>query len=109
MSLRISGKNLDIGEALRQRIDQKVEAAIAKYFDGAVNGHAVITPDGSEYSTERTLHLAFGLTVQADGRAREPYASVDQAVNRIEKQLRRYKRRLKEHHPAGADGRARQP
>jgi ribosomal subunit interface protein len=69
----------------------------------------VITPDGSGYSTDCTLHLASGVTLQADGRAHEPYASVDQAVNRIEKQLRRYKRRLKDHHPASADSRVRQP
>ena len=102
MSLRISGKNLDIGEALRQRIDEKVEAAIAKYFDGSVNGHVVITPDGPGYYTDCTLHLASGVTLQAEGRAHDPYASVDQAVNRIEKQLRRYKRRLKDHHGNGA-------
>jgi ribosomal subunit interface protein len=109
MPLRISGKNLDIGEALRQRVDEKVEAAIAKYFDGSVNGHAVITPDGSGFYTDCTLHLASGVTLQAEGRAHDPYASVDQAVDRIEKQLRRYKRRLKEHHPATADARVRQP
>jgi ribosomal subunit interface protein len=98
MPVRISGKNLDIGEALRQRVDEKVDAAIAKYFDGSVNGHVVITPDGSGYYTDCTLHLASGVTLQAEGRAHDPYASVDQAVNRIEKQLRRYKRRLKDHH-----------
>jgi ribosomal subunit interface protein len=98
MPLRISGKNLDIGEALRQRINEKVEAAIEKYFDGTVNGHVVITPDGSGYYVDCTLHLASGVTLQAEGRAHDPYASVDQAVNRIEKQLRRYKRRLKDHH-----------
>jgi ribosomal subunit interface protein len=109
MPLRISGKNLDIGEALRRRVDEKVEAAIAKYFDGSVNGHVVITPDGSAYCTDCTLHLASGVTLQADGHAHDPYVSVDQAINRIEKQLRRYKRRLKEHHPASADSRVRQP
>jgi ribosomal subunit interface protein len=98
MPLRISGKNLDIGEALRRRVDEKVEAAIAKYFDGSVSGHVVIEPEGSAYHSDCTLHLASGVTLQADGRAHDPYASVDQAVNRIEKQLRRYKRRLKDHH-----------
>jgi ribosomal subunit interface protein len=109
MPLRISGKNLDIGEALRQHIDEKVEAAIAKYFDGSVNGHAVIEPEGSGYHSDCTLHLASGVTLQADGRAHDPYASVDQAVNRIEKQLRRYKRRLKEHHPTNSETAERQP
>ena len=98
MPLRISGKNLDIGEALRQHVSQKLESATAKYFNGSVNGHVVITPDGSGYYSDCTLHLASGITLQADGRAHEPYASFDQAAEKIEKRLRRYKRRLKDHH-----------
>jgi len=109
MPLRISGKNLDIGEALRQHINEKLETATSKYFDGTVNGHVVITPDGSGYYADCTLHLASGVTLQAEGRAHDPYASFDQAAERIEKQLRRYKRRLKDHHPVGADSRERRP
>jgi ribosomal subunit interface protein len=107
MALRISGKNLDIGEALRQHVTEKLEAAISKYFDGEVSGHVVITPEGPGYFTDVTLHLTSGVTLQAEGRAHDPYASCDQAAEKSEKQLRRYKRRLKEHHPAGADSRAR--
>jgi ribosomal subunit interface protein len=109
MPLRISGKNLDIGEALRQHINEKLESATSKYFDGSVSGHVVITPEGSGYYSDCTLHLASGVTLQAEGRAHDPYASFDQAAERIEKQLRRYKRRLKDHHPVGADNRERQP
>ncbi|MEA2857276.1 MAG: hypothetical protein QOH98_1597 [Methylobacteriaceae bacterium] len=109
MPLRISGKNLDIGEALRQHITEKIEAAASKYFDGSINGHVVITPEGSGYYADCTLHLDSGVTLQAEGRAHDPYASFDQAAERIEKQLRRYKRRLKDHHPAGADTREGQP
>ncbi|GAC1335196.1 MAG: ribosome-associated translation inhibitor RaiA [Beijerinckiaceae bacterium] len=98
MPLRISGKNLDIGEALRQHVNERLESATSKYFDGSVNGHVVITPEGSGYHSDCTLHLASGVTLQVDGRAREPYASFDQAADRIEKRLRRYKRRLKDHH-----------
>jgi ribosomal subunit interface protein len=108
MPFRISGKNLDIGEALRQHVNEKLESAITKYFDGEVSGHAVITPEGSGYFSDVTLHLTSGATLQAEGRAHDPYASFDQAAEKIEKQLRRYKRRLKEHHPAGADARERQ-
>jgi ribosomal subunit interface protein len=98
MPLRISGKNLDIGEALRQHVNERLESATSKYFDGSVNGHVVITPEGSGYHSDCTLHLASGVTLQVDGRAREAYASFDQAADRIEKRLRRYKRRLKDHH-----------
>ena len=98
MVLRVSGKNFDIGEALRQHVKDKVEAASQKYFDGSVTGHVILDHEGSGYRCDCTLHLASGITLQAEGRAQEPYASFDQAAERLEKRLRRYKRRLKEHH-----------
>src|SRR5579884_2226780 len=100
MTLRISGKNIAIGESLRQHVHSMVEAVIGRYFDGSVSGHVVIAPEGSGYRSDCTLHLSSGMTLQAEGKAQAPYASVDQAVDRIERRLRRYKRRLKEHHPA---------
>jgi ribosomal subunit interface protein len=103
MTLRVSGKNLAIGESLRQHVHEKVEAAVGRYFDGTVSGHVVITPEGSGYRSDCTLHLSSGMTLQSEGKAQAPYTSIDQAVDRIEKRLRRYKRRLKERH-AGANG-----
>jgi ribosomal subunit interface protein len=100
MTLRVSGKNLAIGESLRRHVHEKVEAVIGRYFDGDVTGHVVIAPEGSGYRSDCTLHLSSGMTLQAEGKAQAPYASIDQAVDRIEKRLRRYKRRLKEHHAA---------
>jgi ribosomal subunit interface protein len=100
MTLRVSGKNLAIGESLRQHVHEKVEAVIGRYFDGDVSGHVVISPEGSGYRSDCTLHLSSGMTLQAEGKAHAPYASIDQAVDRVEKRLRRYKRRLKEHHAA---------
>jgi ribosomal subunit interface protein len=103
MTLRVSGKNLAIGESLRQHVHEKVEAVVGRYFDGTVTGHVVIAPEGSGYRSDCTLHLSSGMTLQSDGKAQAPYASIDQAVDRIEKRLRRYKRRLKERH-AGTNG-----
>src|SRR5436305_13925388 len=103
MPLRISGKNLDIGEALRQHVNEKLETATSKYFDGTVTGHVVITPDGSGYYAACTLHLASGVTLQAEARAHEPYASLDQAAERIEKQLGRHRRRHKDNHPLAGE------
>lgn len=105
MSLRVSGKNINIGEALRLHVTQRLEAATSKYFDGGVSGHVTISPEGSGYRTDCNLHLTSGFVLQADGRAQEPYASFDQAADRIEKRLRRYKSRLKSHHEHhGGDG-----
>lgn len=99
MALRVSGKNMNIGDALRQHVTERLEAATGKYFNGGVTGHVTIAPEGSGFRSDCTLHLASGVTLQADGRAQEPYASFDQAADRLEKRLRRYKSRLKSHHP----------
>jgi ribosomal subunit interface protein len=98
MSLRVSGKNINIGEALRAHITERLEQAASKYFDGGVSGHVTITPEGSGYRADCSLHLTSGIVLQADGRAQEPYATFDQAADRLEKRLRRYKERLKGHH-----------
>jgi ribosomal subunit interface protein len=110
MPLRVSGKNLDIGESLRSHVQDKVQALIARYFDGKVTGHVVIAPDGSAFRTDCSLHLSSGMNLQSEGRAHEPYASFDQAADKIERRLRRYKKRLKEHgsgHAPVADDRER--
>src|SRR5262249_40016697 len=101
MTLRVSGKNLDIGEALRLYVEQRIQAMAVKYFDGDITGHVTLEPEGSAYRTDCALHLSSGITLHAEARAHEPYASFDQAAGRIEKRLRRYKGRLKSHHPGG--------
>jgi ribosomal subunit interface protein len=97
MTLRVSGKNLDIGEALRRHVVEKVEATVARYFSGSVDGHVVVTRDGSAYRSECTLRLSSGISLHAEGRAHEPYLCFDQAAGKIETRLRRYKTRLKGH------------
>lgn len=98
MTIRVTGKHFDLGEAMRTHILEKVDAAIGKYFDGRVSGHVVVDHEGSGYRSDCTLHLSSGVTLHSEGRSHEPYASFDQAAERLEKRLRRYKRRLKEHH-----------
>ena len=102
MPLRVSGKNLDIGESLRRHVVEKVEAVVARYFDGKTSGHVVISPEGSAYRTDCSFHLSSGMNLQAEGRAHEPYASFEQAADKIESRLRRYKTRLKGHTAASA-------
>ncbi|MBV1705389.1 MAG: ribosome-associated translation inhibitor RaiA [Hyphomicrobiales bacterium] len=104
MSIRVSGKNLEIGDALRGRVLARVEGALAKHFDGTASGHVTLEPDGAAYRADCALHLSSGVTLLAEGRAHDPYASCDQAVERIEKRMRRYQRRLKGRHTAAPDG-----
>ncbi len=101
MTLRISGKNMDIGDALRSHVEARVEAALAKYFDGAVTGHVTIEPEGSGYRTDCVLHLATGVTLESTGTAMDAHAAFDQTAQRIEKRLRRHKRRLRDYSQNG--------
>jgi ribosomal subunit interface protein len=104
MPFRVSGKNIDIGEALRARVNERVAEATAKYFDGGFSGHVTIGRDGYGFRTECVIHLDSGIVLEADAVAPDAYASADQAAERIEKRLRRYKRRLRDHQAARIDG-----
>jgi len=105
MSFRVSGKNLDVGEALRQRINERIAEAMVKYFDGGYSGHVTIAKEGFWFRTECAIHLDSKITLQAEGRAPDAYASADQAALRVEKRLRRYHRRLKDHRSERPEGR----
>jgi len=98
MSLRISGKNLDIGDALRGQVEARIGESVGKYFDGGFSGHVTIEREGSGFRTDCVIHLDTGMGLQAVGRAVDPHVSFDLAAERIEKRLRRYKRRLRDHH-----------
>jgi ribosomal subunit interface protein len=97
MPFRVSGKNIDLGEALRERISSRVSEATAKYFDGGYSGHVTVGKDGFGFRTECVIHLDSGAVLEVDAFAADAYASADQAALRIEKRLRRYKRRRKDH------------
>jgi ribosomal subunit interface protein len=99
--LRVSGKNFSIGDAMRDHVIARIDTATQKYFSGSVSGHVIIDHEGSGYRSDCTLHLASGVTMHVEGRAHEPYASFDQAAERLERRLSRYKRRLKQHHTGG--------
>jgi ribosomal subunit interface protein len=100
MTFRVSGKNIDIGEALRGQVEARVSGAVAKYFDGGYTGHVTVAREGAGYRTDCVLHLATGMTLEASGLAHDAPASFDQTAERIEKRLRRYNRRLKDRHAA---------
>ncbi|WP_226780360.1 ribosome hibernation-promoting factor, HPF/YfiA family [Oceaniglobus trochenteri] len=98
MQYQISGKQIDIGEALQTHVQTEVDGMIGKYPGRPTDALVVFSKDAHEFICESVVHLSTGLTVQARGRAGEIYASFDSATEKMEKQLRRYKRRLKDHH-----------
>ena len=96
MTLRISGKSISVGDALRGRVTERTEEVLRKYFDGNYSGHITLSKDGPDFRTDCALHLDSGITLEADSSATDAYASADQALLMIEKRLRRYKSRLKD-------------
>ncbi|OYZ68158.1 MAG: ribosomal subunit interface protein, partial [Rhizobiales bacterium 24-66-13] len=89
MALRVSGKNIDIGEALRTRLSDRISEVIGKYFDGGWSGHVTVARDGSGYRSECMLHLDSGVNLQAHGNAHDANSCADAAVDKVEKRLRR--------------------
>lgn len=93
---RVSGKNVDVGDSLRERVTDKVSAALDKYFQHGWSGHTTISRDGPGFRADCVLHLDSGIVLEAHANAQDPVVAADDAVEKIEKRLRRYKRRLKD-------------
>jgi ribosomal subunit interface protein len=96
MTLRISGKSISVGETLRDRVSERTDEVLRKYFDGNYSGHITLSKDGFGFRTDCSLHLDSGVTLEAESNAADAYASADAALLMIEKRLRRYKSRLKD-------------
>lgn len=101
MALRVSGKSVDIGESFRGHAEARIDEVLAKYFDGGFDGHVTVEREGPGFRVDCAIHLDTGVTLGAEGHGQDVYQGFDRAADRIEKRLRRYKRRLKEHHPHG--------
>src|SRR5262249_3634981 len=106
MPFRVSGKNIDVGEALRERVNARVADAVAKYFDGGFSGHVAVGREGVGFRPECVVQLDWGIVLEAEPLAADAYASADQAAIRIETRLRRYKRRRKDRQRRWAGTRA---
>jgi ribosomal subunit interface protein len=100
MRYQISGKQIDIGEALQTHVRSEIDGAVGKYAGRPTDAQVVFSRNAHEFVCEAVVHLSTGLTVSAKGQAKEIYAAFSQCLERMEKQLRRYKRRLKDHHKA---------
>ena len=98
MQIKVTGKNLDVGNALRVHVEERLNQLRQKYFDGTVHAHVTVEKVRTGFHTDCALHLATGLVLQAQGDGADAHPSFDDAATHLEKQLRRYKRRLKDHH-----------
>src|ERR1041384_7177883 len=101
MPFLVSGKNIEVGGALRDRISARVLEALGKYFDGGFSGHVTVGKEAFGFQTECVVHLDSGIVLRADSMAADAYLSADQAAEKLEKRLRRYHNRLKDYHGNG--------
>ncbi|MEM1363204.1 MAG: ribosome-associated translation inhibitor RaiA, partial [Pseudomonadota bacterium] len=111
MRIQITGKHLDVGEALQSHVSQALLSVVEKYSGRPTDAAVVFSKRGSEFRCETNVHLSTGLTAQAHASAHEVYAAFEHCCEKMDKQLRRYKRRLKDHHkersqPVEAEGAA---
>ncbi len=98
MQIKVSGKQIDIGEALRTHVEDNVVAAVGKYFDRPIDAQVIFSRNAHAFRCDASVHLPTGLTAQARAENADIYVAFDLAAARLEKQIRRYKRRLRDHH-----------
>jgi ribosomal subunit interface protein len=102
MTLQVTGKNIDVGDALRAYVVERIEHTLDKYVGSSLSGHVWIEKERGAFRTDCSISLRTGLTLQSHGEAADAYASADLALERLDKRLRRYKRRLKRRHGTSA-------
>src|SRR5256885_11804704 len=98
MIVRVSGKQLEIGNALPEQVRQRLASSIGRLFNGGAESHVVFSREGPGFRADCTTHLDSGVVLKAEGSALDAYRAFDAAVDKLEKQVRRYKRRLRNHH-----------
>ncbi len=98
MDISIKGKQLDVGDAMRGYAEDQLNSAVSKYFDKALDATVILSRDGHMFRAEISVHAGRGMVMQGGARAGDPYPAFDGALDRITKRLRRYKRRLRDHH-----------
>lgn len=99
MTIQIVSKGIDVSKALRARITERLKEGVEKYFNRPSEAYVSISRDGSGFRVDCSLHLPSGAVLVSHGlSAGDAYAAADEAIHRLEKRLRRYKRKLRNHH-----------
>jgi ribosomal subunit interface protein len=98
MQLSVKGKQIDVGEALRQHVETRLNDVIGKYFNGSLDAHVTFSREAHMFRADITVHASRGLVLQSNASASEPYPAFDMAADRIAHRLRRYKKKIIDHH-----------
>ncbi|MFZ1725781.1 MAG: ribosome-associated translation inhibitor RaiA [Albidovulum sp.] len=98
MRYQISGKQMDVGDALQAHVKSELGGTVEKYSQRPTDANVVFSRNAHEFMCETIVHLSTGLTASAKGHATDVYSAFENCREKMDKQLRRYKRRLKDHH-----------
>jgi ribosomal subunit interface protein len=105
MKVSVRGKQLDVGDALRSHVESSLEHVLSKYFGNAMEAQVTLSREAHLYRASIQAHVGRQIQLAAQGEADQPYPAFDAAAERLSKRLRRYKRRLRDHHKeGGGDG-----
>jgi ribosomal subunit interface protein len=100
MHITVTGRHLDVGASLRRRVEEGLAAAVAKYFDRAIEAHVTFDKRGQFFLADIAVHVGRGIVAHSGGEADDPYLAFGGALDHLAKRLRRHKRRLRDHNNA---------
>ena len=98
MQVQVTGKHVDVGEALRMRVSDELSTSIAKYFDRGGGADVVVSREGNAFKVDCAVTLASGQQLTSHGLGGDAHMAFDAALQKMSKRIRRYKNRLKDHH-----------
>ena len=107
MQVTVSGRHLDLSDALRTRVEAQLDVIAHKYFDHALEANVTFGRARSFFTCDINVHAGRGLTLRGEGEAADAHAAFDDAAEHIAKRLRRYRRRVNGHSRDEAQGRVR--
>ena len=103
MLVTVKGKQVDVGDALRGHVESELVNAVGKYFANPQESQVVLTREAHLFRADVTVHVGRGIIVQGQGQAPDAHTACDDAIGHVAKRLRRYKRRLRDHHKPGGE------
>jgi len=98
MDINVTGRKMNVGDALTTHVEERLSTVADKYFSRTIDASTTFAKEGHTYRSDVSFHANQGINLQSRGEADDPYAAFEMAAEKVEKQLRRYKRRLKNHH-----------
>jgi ribosomal subunit interface protein len=106
MDIRVSGHQVDTGSALKQHVEERLDGIAEKYFSRAHSAHATFGkgPHDHGFVCDIVAHIMQGVILKGAGQGNDAHRAFDEAAEKIEKQVRRYKRRLRDHHTSNGNG-----